>query len=124
MEHAGAAMQVSQNAACEYGKTVRVRGVPLNWTDDQLLSFLRKQEYLTCILVELSALEIHGRSLTATAIFQDVPDSLQVIRPGHAFSLPLPILCKGTRPQYLTLDVDFSGMTVLFTPPEEDHKAE
>ncbi|UKZ79213.1 hypothetical protein TrVFT333_006963 [Trichoderma virens FT-333] len=98
------------------GKTIRTRGVPRNWDIDQLQSFLLEQGEPACTVVESLAPEINGRSSTATVTFKDVPPDLRALWPGQTCQYPLPKLDHNARSEYLTLDVDFLGVTTLFYP--------
>lgn len=105
------------------GKTFRVRGIPLGWDDERLESYLQEMFSSSVPTARSVALETHRRSLTGTVIFQKTPAVLQRLNPGKTFNLFLPK--EGTaRPVYLSLDVDFLGMTTLFTPVGEDHRVE
>ncbi|RYP55588.1 hypothetical protein DL771_012342 [Monosporascus sp. 5C6A] len=102
-------------------RTFRVRGVPLGWDADRLQSFLEKQDGLGGAIVRSLALEIHGRSSSGTVTFRDVPAALKALRPEKTWDLTLPSR-PGMRPECLSLDADFFGMTTLFAPPDEDHR--
>ena len=107
-----------------HGKTIRVRGVPVEWGSECLRAFL-EQRYTSVPTITSLAREIDGRSQTGTIVFDAFPATLQALRDGHSVSALLPpISGRPVRPQYLTLDMDFLGITTLFAPPEQDHKIE
>ncbi|KAH8891942.1 hypothetical protein GQ53DRAFT_647556, partial [Thozetella sp. PMI_491] len=66
--------------------------------------------------------EIHGRLRTAMISFQNVPPVLRAGRPWH-ISLP-PASNPSCRPQSLTLDDGFLGITTLYAPSPRDHKVD
>ncbi len=100
------------------GLTFRVRGVPIDWDIDRLKSFLADQDDSAGPIVPSLALEIHGRSRTATVAFQNVPRPLQTSPIGRSWQIPHP------EAPGLSLDDDFFGITTLFAPPPQDHKVE
>jgi len=100
------------------GLTFRVRGVPLDWDIDRLKSLLADKVGPAGPIISSLALEIHGRSRTATVSFQTPPTRDFLLIPlGEA---PNPL----TGPQSLSLDDGFFGITTLFVPPSQDHKVE
>lgn len=103
--------------------TFRVRGIPLDWDADRLQSVLKEHDDAAVPVVRSLALEIHGRSLSATVNFEHLPSSLQVLARGDTWDIPLHNKLAA-RPESLSLDADFYGMTTLFAPPMEHHKVE
>ncbi|KAH8694740.1 hypothetical protein BGZ61DRAFT_532780 [Ilyonectria robusta] len=61
----------------KYSKTFRVRGVPLDWDSNKLQHFLEEDDSSSRPVVKSLAVEIGGRSSTATVTFQNVPVRLQ-----------------------------------------------
>ncbi|KAJ4167387.1 hypothetical protein NW754_011202 [Fusarium falciforme] len=108
------------------GRTFRVRGVPLDWDDVRLQSFLAESEGSAGATIKSLAHEIHGHSRTATVTFQNVPSQLEAPRTGQTWSilLPKPSENQSARNQYLALDDGFLGITTLYTPPLEDHQVD
>lgn len=106
-------------------RTFRVRGVPHDWNRDRLTSFLTENGYVGPVIQSL-ANEIHGRSQTATATFQSVPNQLQELLhdPANGIGLYVPSSDQHSRPRSLMLDTAFLGVTTLYTPPPQDHKVE
>ena len=94
--------------------TYRVRGVPLEWEESRLQSFLATLGHSPDHGPTIGSLatEIHGRSLTATVAFQA----------GGSWEVP-PADSGPSEPQ-IGLDHDFLGITTLYTPSEDHHKVE
>lgn len=103
--------------------TFRVRGVPVAWEPDRLESFLAEQDTTAGPVVRSLARETHGRSLSATVTFQRIPIPLQDLPMGKTWDISVRNRF-GARPESLSLDTDFFGMTTLFVPPDKDHKVE
>lgn len=105
--------------------TYRVRGVPADWDDERLQSFLNDQETVTDAVIQSLAHDSNGICQVATVTFVNLSSQLQR---AHSWPIPIPRMPKtkltGTRKQYLTIDKDFHGLTTLYTPPSEDHKIE
>lgn len=103
--------------------TYRVRGVPADWDEQRLQSFLNDQETVTDAAIESLAHDNNGICQVATVTFVNLPSQLQH---AHSWSIPIPRTpnTKRTRKQYLTIDKDFHGLTTLYTPSSEDHKIE
>lgn len=100
--------------------TYRVRGVPQQWNSSQLQSFLKSDDSIPT--VKSLAREINGRSSTAIITYENsLPSSCLSTR---GMRLPVSPETQSTRPELLTFDAHFHGITTLFTPPEEDHKVE
>ncbi|PHH75427.1 hypothetical protein CDD80_2380 [Ophiocordyceps camponoti-rufipedis] len=96
-----------------HDKALRVRGVPRHWEVSRLETFLKQHD--ADLKVKSLAQEIHGRSSTGTVSCRDGSDV--------ASSIPLSQdSASGTRPQVLTLDADFTGMTTLYAPRDENHR--
>lgn len=104
-------------------KTFRVRGIPSDWDGDRLKLFLQDQDATSNPTIRSLAKEFHHRSASATVDFQVIPSSLRNLPPDKTWDLPL-ARTLGMRSAYLSLDADFFGLTTLFVPPKEDHKAE
>jgi hypothetical protein len=97
--------------------TYRIRGVPNDWDKDKLESFLVERDGSAGPVIQSLAKEFHGRSQTATVLFQ------------NTCRLPLKISLPEAFGQFgelrnLTLDHAFLGITTLFAPPQQDHKVE
>jgi hypothetical protein len=110
-----------QHHPLKAGRTFRVHGVPLEWEKDDLQVFLAKWDTTAVPTVRSLAKEIDGGSGTATVIFQNAPRQPQ---PGRAWQIPLPASNQSTRPQTLTLDDGFLGITTLHAPPLRNHKVD
>ncbi|KAH6971767.1 hypothetical protein BKA56DRAFT_494822 [Ilyonectria sp. MPI-CAGE-AT-0026] len=110
----------------KYSKTFRVRGVPLDWDSNKLQHFLEEDDSSSHPLVKSLAIEIGGRSSTATVTFQNLPVRLQTPQTGHSWRIALPKTShtQPVRVQYLMFDLDFLGITTLYTPALEDHKVD
>lgn len=107
-----------------YDKTLRVRGVPVNWSVDDLSSFL-SQHYSFEQTVTSLAREIDGRSQTGTILLHADSATLEERQDRYPGAVRLPPSSDGSaRPQYLTLDSDFLGITTLFVPAKEDHRVD
>lgn len=105
------------------GLTFRVRGVPSGWGHGELKSFLAERDESASPTVWSLADEIHGLSRTATVSFQNLPSQLQ--KAGDSWKIPLPAAPnQPSRPQSLTLEGGFLGITTLYAPPSQDHKIE
>jgi len=110
------------------GTVFRVRGIPTDWDEELTESFLA-DHYGAASTPTVQSLgqEIHQSSKTATLMFLDRDFSMPgVTRTNPVWRVPLKP-CDGGRRignQYLTLDVDFHGITTLFVPPVDDHKLE
>ncbi|KAL6835807.1 ankyrin repeat-containing domain protein [Trichoderma sp. SZMC 28015] len=104
-------------------RNFRVRGVPHDWNRDRLRSFLMENGYVNPVIHSLTN-EIHGRSQTATATFQSVPNQLQerLADPAKGIGLYVPSSDQHSRPRSLMLDTAFLGVTTLYTPLPQDHK--
>lgn len=103
--------------------TFRVRGVPADWDADRLQSFLTEQDGAARPILQSLAREIHGKSLSATVTFHTIPSPLQALPTEKTWNI---YVCRqfGVRPESLSLDANFFGMTTLFMPPKEHHKIE
>ncbi|TPX14029.1 uncharacterized protein E0L32_000423 [Thyridium curvatum] len=100
------------------GLTLRVRGVPLDWDIHRLQSFLAGQDPSIGPTIRSLALEVHGRSQTATATLQNSPAE-------HFRLIPLPESPnQSAQPQSLWLDDEFIDVTTLYAPPSQNHKVD
>ncbi|KAH8880966.1 hypothetical protein GQ53DRAFT_799429 [Thozetella sp. PMI_491] len=104
--------------SCDISLTFRIRGVPLNWDIHELQTFLAKQYDSASPVVRSLAVEIHGRSCTATVSFCNVPCQLQS---GQSWRISLPAISNQSAGS-LTLDTGFLGITTLYAPPPQDHE--
>jgi hypothetical protein len=115
----------SSSAAMKYPKTFRVRGVPLDWSREQLVSFLSHWDASAGPVVKSLAEEIRGNVATATVTFQDIPLQLRSIRSDGSFSMPLPSHAESSSASHsLNLDTSFHGITTLYAPATNHHKVE
>ncbi|KAK3384122.1 hypothetical protein B0T24DRAFT_73220 [Lasiosphaeria ovina] len=110
----------------KYGRTFRIRGVPLDWDAHRARSFLAEHYCSAGPVIKSLAPEIHGRSGTGTVVFLDaasLPDALQM---SSMWRIPLPKqeTNQPARDECLILDGDFHGITTLFAPPPDDHKVD
>jgi protein SERAC1 len=99
----------------------------LGWDAERTQSALEDRYGSTAAPTILSlAREIHARSNTGTFTFQNPVSLPRGTRPDPTWRIPLPKPAGGrlARTQYLTLDVDFYGVTTLFSPSAEEHKVE
>ncbi|TFB01142.1 Ankyrin repeat domain-containing protein 50 [Trichoderma ghanense] len=94
--------------------TYRIRGVPNDWDKDRLESFLTERDSSSRPSVRSLAVEFHGRSQTATVLFENTNRLPRKI--------PLPV--SGGEFRSLTLDHGFLSITSLFTPSQQDHKVD
>ncbi|KAK2608998.1 hypothetical protein QQS21_002478 [Conoideocrella luteorostrata] len=91
-----AGLESSAKVAKDY-LTCRIRGVPLDWNEDDLENCIG-----TTAHVKSLATEIDGRSRTGTATFpRDYPTRIPI---------------NGSLGKYLTVDQDFLGITTLNAP--------
>ncbi|KAK5987003.1 Nephrocystin-3-like protein [Cladobotryum mycophilum] len=97
------------------GTTFRVCGVPIDWDNKKLQSFLADQRIID-MEIESLALEANAGSQTATLMFQTMPSQLQH-NPNLSISLPKALNAQLAGKQYLTFGKDFLGITTLFAPP-------
>jgi hypothetical protein len=104
-------------------KTFRISGVPLDWDEDRLQSFLASQDDIVEPLIKSLTTDIDGHCRISTATFQSVPKRLQN---GSSWSILLPRLpqSQSARDQYLVIDHALLGITPLYNPPPEDHSVE
>jgi hypothetical protein len=105
------------------GRTLRIRGIPLDWDIKRLSSFL-VESFDSALAVKSLARETQGDVQSATVFFEgalDIP-----CMPGAELSIPLPISPNEELPrtESVQLDTHFHGMTTLFIPPEEHHQVE
>jgi hypothetical protein len=98
-------------------RAYRVRGIPLEWDIDRVVTFLAENSHTEPPLLNSVAREIHGRSQTATVTFQSTanPPPRQI---------QLPATKQLGRSQVVTIDDDFYGITTLYTPASQNHKIE
>ncbi|KAL7814025.1 ankyrin repeat-containing domain protein [Trichoderma gracile] len=94
--------------------TYRIRGVPNDWDKDGLETFLAERVSLSRPSVRSLAIEFHGRSQTATVLF----DATSRLPPKIA--LP----DSGGASHSLALDLGFLSITSLFTPSQQDHRVD
>jgi hypothetical protein len=95
-------------------RNYRIRGVPLEWNADQVRGFLAENSRDEPPLLHSLAREIHGRSQSATISFQNVDSTL----PRQT---RLPMSNQFSRPQIITIDDNFHGITTLHIPPRQNH---
>ncbi|KAH7318509.1 hypothetical protein B0I35DRAFT_451334 [Stachybotrys elegans] len=100
-------------------RTYRVRGIPLEWDADRLRAFLEAENNspANTPLVGSLAHEIHRRSQTATISF---PSGSEL--PNR--QVRLPASNSLSRPQFITIDDDFLGITTLYMPPSQHHRVD
>ncbi|KAL7793636.1 hypothetical protein V8C37DRAFT_103220 [Trichoderma ceciliae] len=102
-------------------KTFRVSGVPVDWNQERLQSFLTNQTGTTDAIVKSLAREANSDCQTATVMFENTPLQLEK---GPSWHIQLPE-ASGTRSvneQYINVEKDFLGITTLYAPPPRDHK--
>lgn len=115
----------SSSTAMKYHKTFRIRGVPLDWSREQLVSFLSLWDASAGPVVKSLAKEIRGNVATATVTFRDIPLQLRSIRSDGSFSIPLPSHAESSSTSHsLNLDASFHGITTLYAPATNHHKVE
>lgn len=107
------------------GETIRVRGIPKDWNRQKLQSILLGQSKSPAakVIVKSLAQEIDGSSLTATVTLQEFPAE-RTPTSGKSWSFALPESDYDDETKYITLDVDFLGVTTLFAPPDDSHQVE
>lgn len=98
-------------------RNYRIRGIPLEWDADQVRAFLAENSHREPPLLHSLAREVHGRSQSATISFQNVDST-----PPRQTRLP--ISNQFSRPQVITIDDNFHGMTTLYIPPRQNHRIE
>ncbi|KAL7918702.1 nacht and ankyrin domain-containing protein [Trichoderma austrokoningii] len=104
------------------GKTFRVRAVPRGWSGDDLQSSLREKASSEPDIGSL-AIEVHGRTQTATLTFQDDSPQLEEIMAAKKLKIPLQLLGKQpTKSSSLVFDCDFNGNTTLYAPSSQNHR--
>lgn len=106
--------------------TFRVRGVPLEWSINNLQEFLRAYNETASPRVMSLASEVYNRDQTGTVIFGNDAFLHQAIKTNSHVQISInnPLARQASRGQLLTIDTDFLGVTVLFTPPPENHRIE
>ncbi|KAF7544930.1 hypothetical protein G7Z17_g9569 [Cylindrodendrum hubeiense] len=104
-------------------RSFRIRGVPNSWGSEDLKSFLENYQSSADQTVRSLALEVHGRTKTATVTFKNVLP-FQILLIDEVWRLWLPIEKQSPRNPYLALEDGFLGITTLYAPPSEDHKVE
>lgn len=107
------------------GLTFRLCGVPLDWEEERLRALLARQ-YGSAAGADIKSLavEIHGRSRTATLAFQTIPHQMRTAQAPWQIPLPLASSWSTAPSQALSLDDGFLGITTLYAPPSQDHKVE
>ncbi|KAK0649643.1 hypothetical protein B0T16DRAFT_428330 [Cercophora newfieldiana] len=100
-------------------RTFRLRGVPLDWSVDDVRSFLEKNHRSSVPIIRSLAHEIDGQSKTSTITFEGT-----VSLPTSMWYLPLPKLFETQPAREVPLDDNFYGITTLFAPPLEDHEVD
>ncbi|KAK4446083.1 hypothetical protein QBC34DRAFT_486914 [Podospora aff. communis PSN243] len=106
-------------------KTFRIRGVPLQWDAERLESFLAEQDGSADPVIVSLVPEIHGGTSTGTLMFQGASSLPRALQTNSRWRIPLPrSIGPPARPQYLIVDSDFHGITILFAPPPDDHKVD
>lgn len=101
----------------------RVRGVPTDWSREQLQSFLKSQENGLDVSIKSLATEAGEQYQSATITFPDLPSRLQKY-PHWDIVVPETLNAMAAGEQYLSIDKDFYGSTTLFAPNPRDHKIE
>ncbi|KAK2594893.1 hypothetical protein QQS21_007392 [Conoideocrella luteorostrata] len=106
------------------GFTFRIRGVPLDWENEQLQQCLAEQLHASPTCRSLAP-EFHGRSSTGTASFRNLHGPLQPSQNDRPAKISLlATMGKTPRQTILTVDDGFHGITTLFAPPPQDHKVD
>lgn len=107
-------------------ETFRVRGIPLDWTRDDLQACLaaKAPEWDLGTIVRSLSQEIDGCSFTATVTFDNIPHQLQALEAQESWYLDPAAPTAQDQQQSLALDKAFIGVTTLYDPPLKDHKIE
>ncbi|UKZ61865.1 uncharacterized protein TrAtP1_003127 [Trichoderma atroviride] len=101
----------------------RIRGVPTDWSREQLQSFLKSQENGLDVSIKSLATDAGEQYQSATITFPDLPSRLQR-HPHWDIVVPATFNAMAAGEQYLSIDKDFYGLTTLFAPTPGDHKIE
>lgn len=99
----------------------RIRGVPTDWSREQLQNFLKSQENGSDVSIKSLATEAGEQYQSATITFPIVPSRLQKY-PHWDIVVPETFNAGATREKHLNIDKDFYGLTTLFAPPPRDCK--
>ncbi|CEJ93767.1 hypothetical protein VHEMI09336 [[Torrubiella] hemipterigena] len=93
-------------------KCWRIRGVPVTWSRNDLALYLEEHCSTASIIIKSLAVELEGNSYTAIATCRgDFPRELR-----------LPLANETARPEYLTFDSHFRGITTLYAPKRREVK--
>ena len=128
-------------------RTWRVRGVPLDFDKKKLADVLRHHPDLQFpndvppndtngddgVLVHTLAPDLRFREKVATIRFRNLPTQLDTLQSNGQLTIDLPVTpenpptgLKRKRDSLqtvkLTIDEHFNGITVLFSPPTEEHQ--
>ncbi|KAK1246563.1 hypothetical protein MKX08_000365 [Trichoderma sp. CBMAI-0020] len=119
---ADAAASESTNKESQSDSTsFRVRGVPTDWSREQLQSFLKSQENGLDVSIKSLAAEAGEQYQSATITFPELPSRLQKY-PHWDIVVPETFNAMDAGEQCLSIDKDFYGLTTLFDPTPRDHK--
>ncbi|OPB40304.1 hypothetical protein A0O28_0003830 [Trichoderma guizhouense] len=102
--------------------TYRVSGVPLDWDDDKLRTFLMRMELAEVMTIDSIAKEANIESKTATVTLAN--SNLQH-SPGKSHQFYLSEEYHNdilNLDRSLSVENDFIGLTTLYAPPPRDHK--
>ncbi|KND93897.1 Kinesin light chain 4, partial [Tolypocladium ophioglossoides CBS 100239] len=95
-------------------KTFRIRGVPVDWDDERLESFLTEHCSPSIPKVKSLADQANDGCRDGTVMFQSADPPKRILLPKSSRGPSSP-------DRWLTLDQDFFGVTALYTPPAKDH---
>lgn len=103
--------------------TFRVRGVPTDWSHEQLQNLLKSQDNVQDVFIKSLAHEAGEQYQSATITFPNLPPQLR----NHSnwdIIAPATPNAEVAGERCLTIDKDFYGLTTLFAPPARDYKIE
>ena len=110
--------------ARSHERVFRVQGIPLDLTQSKLKSVLTARYTATDdqIVIKSLAVDYGGENQVATISFKSLPPELNRREPRDEWTQVVP--AGSQRQSYWTVDDDFHGLTVLFSPPTDEHKLE
>ncbi|KFY26104.1 hypothetical protein V493_04270 [Pseudogymnoascus sp. VKM F-4281 (FW-2241)] len=122
------ALTTIPNTAALPDHVYRVRGLPVEISDDQVTDFISRVLGLESDLPQIRSLaqNLDGRTTVATLSFQKLPVELSGDRHEWSFDIDAPGASNEShgrlhRKIKLTIDDHFVGLTVLSCPPPSDH---
>ncbi|KAL6907153.1 P-loop containing nucleoside triphosphate hydrolase protein [Trichoderma evansii] len=101
--------------------TFRVRGVPANWSREQLQNLLKSQDNVQGVFIKSLAHEAGEQYQSATVTFPNLLPQLQN-HPNWDIIVPETYNAEAAGERCLSIGKEFYGLTTLFAPPSKDYK--